>query len=81
MKISEFIKQLQVEAMTTDREAMRAELAAMTAERDSLRMVLKGIQEIAAEDIRLDNITSQTCVWQVEADARAALAAWREAQK
>jgi len=59
----------------TECEELRQELAAMTAERDSLRMVLKGIQEMASESIRMGNVTSATCVYQVEANAREALEA------
>ena len=45
----------------------------LRAEITRLKMVLRGIQEMSAEDIRLGNVTAATCVYQVEADARAAL--------
>lgn len=42
-------------------------------ERDTLKAVLRGIQETAAECIRVGYTTSETCVWQVAEQVSAAL--------
>lgn len=43
-----------------------------------LRKALLGIHEMALEDLRQENINPQTSIWQIEADARAALHMPRE---
>ena len=64
---------------TIDVWRARAEAAEADAER--LAEVLRGIQGMAAEELRTEELRPSTLMWQIEADARAALAAHRERGK
>ena len=50
------------------------DVLALLDERDRLRGALQFIQEMAAEDLRTDRVAPRSAQWQIEAEARAALA-------
>ena len=67
--------------LTEKYDELDAERDALAAQVERLTAALRGIQSMAEEELRTEELHLSTSMWQIEADARAALAAAPEGEQ